>query len=88
MDPAQNAWHRAQFSWTDVLRRVRGGPNPNAPNASPWAPISAYSSARSDRKGRLAKLRLDDGPLRGLGGSRAGWQLQHCRALAITQARD
>jgi hypothetical protein len=48
--------------------------------------ISAYPSARSDRKRGLAKLRLD-GPLRSCG-TRAGRQLQYCRALAIAQARD
>jgi len=51
------------------------------------AAISAYPSARSDRKRGLAKLRLDDGLLRGCS-TRAGRQLQHCRALAIAQARD
>jgi len=49
--------------------------------------ISAYPSARSDRKRGLAKLWLDDGPLRSCG-TRVGRQLQHCRALAIAQARD
>jgi hypothetical protein len=49
--------------------------------------ISAYPSARSDRKRGLAKLPLDDGPLRNCG-IRPGRQLQHCRALAIAQARD
>ena len=49
--------------------------------------ISADPSARSDRKQGLAKLRLDDGPPRSCG-TRAGRQLQHCRALAIAQARD
>ena len=51
------------------------------------AAISAYPSARSDRKRGLAKLRLDDGLLRRCG-IRPGRQLQHCRALAIAQARD
>ena len=51
------------------------------------AAISAYPSARSDRKRGLAKLRLDDGPLRRCG-IRPGWQLQHCRTLAIAQTRD
>ena len=51
------------------------------------AAISAYPSARSDRKRGLAKLRLDDGLLRSCG-TRPGRQLQHSRALAIAQARD
>ena len=49
--------------------------------------ISAYPSARSDRKRGLAKLPLDDGLLRSCG-TRPGRQLQHSRALAIAQARD
>src|SRR5260370_10490792 len=48
--------------------------------------ISAYPSARSYRKQGLAKLRPDDSPPRTCG-TRAGRQLQHCRALAIAQAR-
>ena len=49
--------------------------------------ISAYPSARSDRKRGLAKLPFDDGLLRSCG-TRPGRQLQHSRALAIAQARD
>ena len=49
--------------------------------------ISVCETPRSDRKRGLAKLRLDDGLLRGCS-TRAGRQLQHCRALAIAQARD
>jgi len=51
------------------------------------AAISAYPSARSDRKRGLAKLPLDDGLLRSCG-TRPGRQLQYSRALAIAQARD
>src|SRR3954463_4138882 len=49
--------------------------------------ISAYPSARSDRKRGLAKLPFDDGLLRSCG-TRPGRQLQYSRALAIAQARD
>ena len=49
--------------------------------------ISAYPSARSDRKRGLAKLPLDDRLLRSCG-TRPGRQLQHCRTLAIAQTRD
>ena len=49
--------------------------------------ISAYPSARSDRKRGFAKLPFDDGLLRSCG-TRPGRQLQHSRALAIAQARD
>ena len=51
------------------------------------AAISAYPSARSDRKRGLAKLRLDDGPLRRCG-IRPGRHLQHCRTLAFAKMRD
>jgi hypothetical protein len=49
--------------------------------------ISICEPPRSDRKRGLAKLRLDDGLLRGCR-TRAGRQLQDCGALAIAQARD
>src|SRR4029077_3080683 len=45
--------------------------------------ISICEPPRSDRKRGLAKLRLDDGLLRGCS-TRAGRQLQHCRALATS----
>jgi hypothetical protein len=67
----------------------------NLPNCKPPVvpvlfvlnPSDTYPYARSVRKRGLAKLRLDGGPLRSCN-TRAGRQLQHCRALAIAQARD
>src|ERR1700745_3625194 len=49
--------------------------------------MSISEPPRSDRKRGLAKLRLDDGLLRGCS-TRAGRPLQHCRALAIGPTRD
>jgi hypothetical protein len=74
--------------WRFEKGEQQGIPTGCASGSSYCTPsISAYPSARSDRKRGHAKLRLDDSPLRSCG-TRAGRQLQHCRALAGAQARD
>ena len=68
-----------------VRERQLGPPPLRGPSSARWPIFSGFRA--SDRKRGLAKLRLDDGLLRGCS-TRAGRQLQHCRALAIAQARD